>query len=179
MTWKNSYTLQKWNQILKTCLHFCLIDGQSDLFRFRSATSPSSNLFITAMCDIAYTATTWQNYTLQPGLFAPSQLMETLPICFFHFRMNSRFKIHVTIHRNTANKRMFQNVELMMRGTSLYLLLLTRSHLRSQKNTYIYFFGNSIFVGADGWLKCDTTPIGFSTLLHAGYVMYKKVLCPI
>lgn len=66
----------------------------------------------------------------------------------------------------------FQKIQLMS-GTSqqteltisrFYHTLITTTTKKKEKQAYFLF----VFVGTDGWLKCDTTPIGFSILPHAG-----------
>lgn len=55
------------------------------------------------------------------------------------------------------------------------VLLIVSTLLRKLKTK---FFVKS-FLGAEARLKYDTALIGFSSLLPAGWFMYKKVLCPI
>ncbi len=50
---------------------------------FVSGLQPLLLLFITAMCNVAYTAIFWPNYALQPSLFGSDPLLETLLICIF------------------------------------------------------------------------------------------------
>ncbi len=56
------------------------------------------------MCDIAYTATFWANYTLQPSLFTPDQLLETLLIRNFLYQdFRSSLKIHFILNGNMVS----------------------------------------------------------------------------